>query len=109
MNRECVAGEALKEWGQEKAAHAYRESLHIARQIARNLSICNPTGITVDAVRLEFLCLHPRLEWGNFAGLIFKGKDWRCLGFAKSKIISRRGGTQRVWVFEPNSEKEKSK
>ena len=68
--------------------------LQVARDTAKRICAVKGT-VTMDEVREQcpWEPLHPA-AWGS----VFRGKDWEWTGeWKQSKIVSRRGGYQRVW------------
>lgn len=82
----------LKLWGMESSAAPHQQELDMARDAA--IKIAAEKGeVTIDDVR-EYL---PKLEYGNWAGSVFKGPEWVCVGFIPSRHKNSHARIIRVW------------
>ncbi len=71
--------------------------LVVARDIAKRIAARDGT-VTMDGVR-AWCPLEP-LHSGAW-GAVFRGSEWEFTGeWKQSKLVSRRGGYQRVWVLK---------
>jgi hypothetical protein len=82
----------LKAWGIEATASAHEPELRLAQDMALKIAALKGE-ITVDDVRESL----PNLAFGNWAGSIFKGKEWVCVGFIPSRHKNSHARIVRVW------------
>ena len=89
--------EQLKESGIAQAAAHRAKILAAARDVARKLAAERGTTNADDvAIELEKHGVDST-ELGNAAGSIFRGKDWKFVGFMKSVRVSRHRNQIRIW------------
>ncbi len=69
-----------RNWGLEESAKAHAKELEDARRMAKVLA-AGGHEITIDDIRQSL----PHLEYGNWCGSIFLGKDWICSGYTQAK------------------------
>lgn len=55
--------------------------------------------MTADDVRTHFERKGIVPQNWNCLGPLFRNSGWICIGYQQSKIPSRRGGTQRRWLW----------
>jgi len=67
--------------------------LEVARNVARRIAM-RQGEVTSDDVRRE--CQLEPLHH-NAWGAVFRGKEWQAVGYRTSHIVSRHGGSQKVW------------
>lgn len=89
---EYAKGLALKEQGMLRAADACPDWVSRAREVARHLAAKNSEVCVEDLYGIVGLPDHP-----NSAGAIFRGKEWRCIGWRKALRSSRHASCIRRW------------
>lgn len=82
----------LKEQGMMLSASSCPDWLERARAVARHLAAKQAEVCVEDVYRVVGTPPNP-----NAAGSIFKGKEWRCVGFRQAERSSRHCGLQRRW------------
>ena len=83
-----------KEWGKEASSLPHQAELELAKDIA--LKLASEKGeVTIDDVRSAL----PRMEFGNWAGSIFKGAGWICVGFTQATHKNSHARIVRRWKF----------
>lgn len=80
--------------GQELAASAHEAELAMARDMAIKISALKGE-VTIDDIRDNL----PRVEFGNWAGSIFKGSEWVCIGFAQARHKNSHARIVRRWKY----------
>ena len=97
----AIESDKAKDRGMKRAAAKYRH-MHYAKQLAlfyaEGHGTCN---IDVLSRMLEFSRCPPL---GNAAGSVFKGPEWECCGWVKSKRVSSHSRMIRVWKLKENNE-----
>ncbi len=89
--------EQLKESGIAQAAAHRARILAFARDTARRLAAQRGTTNADDvSIALEQEGVDST-ELGNAAGAIFRGKEWKFVGFMKSVRTSRHRNQIRIW------------
>lgn len=88
-------GKRRKDEAMAKLAEAYPKEIRMARTVAAQMAHVHGS-VTADDVREE---LERRgVEWGNWAGAIFKHPMFAFTGeFRASTVAERKGGMIRVW------------
>lgn len=89
---EYARGLALKEQGMIRAADACPDWLERAREVARHLAMKNGETEIESVYGVVGLPDRP-----NAAGSVFRGKEWRCIGWRKALRSSRHAGSVRRW------------
>jgi len=85
----------LKNEGMSLAASANREWLERARQIARTLTSAHGE-VTIDDVRARWIYSIP---FGNWAGSVFKGGEFVCVGYQETEHKGSHGRIIKVWTL----------
>ena len=87
----------LRDTGKEVAAHSYGadEWLTKARLAAERIAT-DRREVTIDDVLR--ICPRPSHISANATGSVFKGKKWKCIGFAQSEQVQRHASVIRRWV-----------
>lgn len=88
------------ERGKALAASAHNRDLQLARSIARELA-ADGREVWADLVRFE--CeRRPELGivWGNWAGSLFAGGEWRFVRFTRSTAPGSHANLLRTWRLE---------
>ena len=100
MAKPCeTTGAQRKAKALERHEGNHADLLELARKLARIEAMKrNGRQITADHVRLAFEKLRPG-QWGNWAGSIFRGKEWRVAGFTESTIPSNHARVTRIWEY----------
>ena len=101
MDFNLVEGELEKERGMRISAARRQGLLRLAREIAKMLARRNPQRLTdADQVQREMPIWFPDFEpqqLGNAAGSIFRGTEWRWVGWKKSERVSNHARMIRIW------------
>lgn len=79
------------------ASYPNDEWLAKARSVAELLA-AKYGEVTSDQVLA--VCPRPMDVRPNVTGSIFKGKQWKCIGFINSAQVSRHAGAIRRWVLK---------
>lgn len=88
--------ERKKERGIKLAASAHHTDLRIARAIARELG-ADGSEVWADKVRVVLAERHPDIEPGNWLGALFRGKEWRPVGFVRSSTPGSHSNRLVAW------------
>lgn len=83
-----------KSWGMELSASAHDAELALARDMAVKLA-AEKGSITIDDVRE---CL-PSLEFGQWAGSVFKSTGWVCVGYDQARHKNSHARIVRRWKY----------
>jgi hypothetical protein len=89
-----------RDQGMDIATQGRAEALMRARVLALNIVRLNGR-VTADDVRREYE--YRGRDWselGNAAGSIFKGNDWKCVGFENSSVATSHARALRVWELK---------
>ena len=89
-----------RDQGMKSATQGRAEILTNVRKIAGYLARIN-SKVTADDVRREYE--YRGGSWsnlGNAAGSIFKGNDWKCVGFENSSVATSHARAIRVWELK---------
>lgn len=85
-----------KERGQSLAASANHTDLRIARAEAKRLAGLLGT-VHADDVRCSLIAGSTGVVWGNWAGSLFRGKEWMPAGFVKATHKGSHHRMIRLW------------
>ena len=102
-SRDCVCGleegRRLRDEGKALVAEGNASFLDVIRAVARD--IARDTG-SVSANDLRAYALEHGLapDHPNAWGAVFKGGEWRALGYVQSSIPSRHAGMIREWALK---------
>ena len=86
FSREVRAAER----GKARAGAAHHTDLRLAREIARELG-ADGSEVWADRVREVMAERWPDIEPGNWLGALFRGGEWRVVGFVRSKTAGSHG------------------
>lgn len=94
-----LEGVRLRDEGMLRVADACPDWVSRAREVARHLAAKNSEVCVEDLYGIVGLPDHP-----NSAGAIFRGKEWRCIGWRKALRSSRHAGSVRRWALAEAAE-----
>jgi len=85
--------------GQARAESAHYRDVQLAREIARELYLAAGLPISADDVRVRMLARFPDTIFGNWMGSVFRGSEWRAVGFVNSKTTGSHANLLRTWAL----------
>lgn len=88
------------ERGIARAGAAHYRDLQLAREIAKELYLGSGRPICADDVRAEMSRRFPDTVYGNWMGAVWKGQEWRPVGFTHSKTKNSHSNLLRTWVLK---------
>jgi hypothetical protein len=111
--RMCICGALEPESGRARKAAAMGrhetlsdDHIRLARRLGRIIAARNnashvaaPT-VDADQIRARFEELRPGC-WGNWAGAIFRGKEWEMVGWTVSTRPESHARAIRIWRWNP--------